>query len=201
MGIRERKIREKEQLRQQILDAARELFFEEGYGNVSMRKVAEKIEYSPTTIYLYFKNKTDLLIAISENILNDLLDTLQALSEDSRDPLRNLRSSAKAYAEFGLSHPKDFELIFIIRPQYQEGLRLTEGSAGERAFRYLRTMVSACVRQNKFRQADVETTAQALWSAMHGVTSLLIAYPDFPWIEKEALIDMTIDTMLEGLKA
>ena len=201
MGIRERKIREKEQLRQKILDAARELFMVEGYENVSMRKVAERIEYSPTTIYLHFKNKTDLLIAISENILNDLLDTLQALSEDTRDSLSNLKSSAKAYAGFGLAHPKDFELIFIIRPQHQEGLRLTEGSAGERAFRYLRTMVGACVRQKTFREVDVETTAQALWSAMHGVTSLLIAYPDFPWVEKEALIDMTIDTMLEGLKA
>ena len=201
MGIQERRIREKEQLRRQILDAARDLFITEGYENVSMRKVADRIEYSPTTIYLYFKNKTDLLIAISENILNSLLDTLEGLSKDTGDPVITLKKGAQAYAEFGLTHPQDYELIFIIRPHYQEGLRLTEGSAGERAFRYLRDMVNECIRQKKFRQMDTETTSQALWSAMHGVTSLLIAYPDFPWVEKDALINMTIDTMIEGLKA
>jgi len=66
MGSKQRREREKEALRQDILDAARELFVEEGYDNVSMRRVAEKIEYSPTTIYLYFEDKASLLYAICE---------------------------------------------------------------------------------------------------------------------------------------
>ena len=57
MGIKERQVRQKEVLRQDILDAARDLFIEEGYENTSMRKIAERIEYSPTTIYYYFKDK------------------------------------------------------------------------------------------------------------------------------------------------
>ena len=61
MGVQERRAREKKELRQEILDAAREMFVEDGYENVSMRKIAEKIEYSPTTIYLYFRDKADLL--------------------------------------------------------------------------------------------------------------------------------------------
>ena len=57
MGVKERRAREKEQLRRQIIAAARELFVNEGYENVSMRKIADKIEYSPTMIYLYFKTR------------------------------------------------------------------------------------------------------------------------------------------------
>jgi AcrR family transcriptional regulator len=60
MGISQRREREQEQLRRKIFDAASELFAQEGYQNVSMRKIAERIEYSPTTIYLYFKDKNEL---------------------------------------------------------------------------------------------------------------------------------------------
>ena len=62
-------------------------------------------------------------------------------------------------------------------------------------------MVSECVRQKAFRQVAVETTGQALWSAVHGVTLLLIDFPDFPWTATDKLIDTVIDTMIEGLKA
>ena len=185
MGIQERRIREKKQLRQQILDAARALFITEGYESVSMRKVADRIEYSPTTIYLYFKNKADLLSALSEKTLHHLLDTLEGLSKDTGDPVMALRKAAKTYVEFGLTHPQDYELTFIIRPHHQRGLGLEAGSGGERAFHYLRPMVNECIRQKKFRQVDIETAGQALWSAMHGVTSLLIAYPDFHGLRKK----------------
>ena len=59
MGIKERRERQKEHLREEILEAARELFLKEGVENVSMRAIAKRIEYSPTTIYLYFKDKWD----------------------------------------------------------------------------------------------------------------------------------------------
>ena len=201
MAIQERKAREKEQLRRQILDAARELFVTEGYENVSMRKIADKIEYSPTTIYLYFKDKAELLNAVCRETLLNFLSTLEMLSRDMSNPVKTLRKSGRAYVEFGLKYPRDYELTFVHRPQYQKGLGLEEGSAGERIFNYLRTMVKECIRQKKFRQVDVETTSQVLWSTVHGVTSLLIAYPDFPWVDKEKLIDQMIEVIIEGLKA
>ena len=201
MGTKERRAREKEQLRRQIIDAARELFVSEGYENVSMRKIADKIEYSPTVIYLYFKDKADLLDSACQETLLGLLDTVELLKRDKNNPVEALRKSGKAYVEFGLEYPQDYKLTFVIRPQFQKGLGLEEGSVGERVFSYLRAMVAECVRQRAFRQVDVETTGQALWSAVHGVTLLLIDFPDFPWTEKDKLIDTVIDTMIEGLKA
>ena len=201
MGTKERRAREKEQLRHQILSAARELFVNEGYENVSMRKIADKIEYSPTTIYLYFKDKADLLDSVCKETLLSLLNTLELLKRDKSDPVEVLRKSGKAYVEFGLKYPQDYKLTFVVRPQFQKGLGLQEGSVGERVFDYLRAMVSECIRQERFRQVDVEITGQALWSAVHGVTLLLIDFPDFPWTDKDKLIDTVIQTMIEGLKA
>ena len=76
---------------------------------------------------------------------------------------------------------------------------LQEGSVGEKV--YLRTMVSECIRQKMFRQMDVETTGQVLWAAVHGVTLLLIDFPDFPWTEKNELINTVINITIKGLKA
>jgi AcrR family transcriptional regulator len=201
MGTKERRAREKEQLRQQILVAARELFVNEGYENISMRKIANKIEYSPTTIYLYFKDKADLLDSVCQETLLNLLNTLEQLKRDESDPVEALRKSGRTYVEFGLKYPQDYKLTFVIRPQFQKGLGLEEGSVGEQVFNYLREMVSECVQQKRFRQMDVETTGQVLWSAVHGVTLLLIDFPDFPWTEKDELIDTVIHTTIEGLKA
>ena len=200
MGVKERRAREKEQLRRQILAAARELFVNEGYESVSMRKIASKIEYSPTTIYLYFKDKADLLDSVCKETLLDLLTTLELLKADKSDPVETLRKSGRAYVEFGLKYPQDYKLTFVVRPQFQKGLGLQEGSVGERVFNYLRATVSECIRQKAFREMDVEITGQALWSAVHGVTLLLIDFSDFPWTGKDKLIDMVIDTMIEGLK-
>ena len=201
MGTKERRTREKEQLRRQILSAARELFVDQGYENVSMRKIANKIEYSPTTIYLYFKDKADLLDSVCKETLLNLLNTLELLKRDKSNPVEVLRKSGRAYVEFGLKYPQDYKLTFVVRPQFQKGLGLGEGSVGERVFNYLRATVSECIRQKAFRQVDVEITGQALWSAVHGVTLLLIDFPDFPWTEKDKLIDTVINTMIEGLRA
>ena len=201
MGVKERRTREKEELRRQIIAAARELFVNEGYENVSMRKIADKIEYSPTTIYLYFKDKADLLDSVCKETLLDLLNTLELLNRDKSNPVEALKKSGKAYVDFGLKYPQDYKLTFVVRPQFQKGLGLEEGSVGERVFNYLCAMVSECIRQKAFRQVAVETTGQALWSAVHGVTLLLIDFPDFPWTAKDKLIDMVIDTMIDGLKA
>ena len=201
MGVKERRAREKELLRQQILSAARELFVDEGYENVSMRKIANKIEYSPTTIYLHFKDKADLLDSVCQETLLNLLNTLEELKRDMSDPIETLRKSGQVYVEFGLKYPQDYKLTFVIRPQFQKGLGLQEGSVGEKVFNYLCTMVSECIRQKIFRQMDVETTGQVLWSAVHGVTLLLIDFPDFPWTEKDELINTVINITIKGLKA
>ncbi len=201
MGTKERREREKETLRQEILDAARELFVEEGYENVSMRKIADKIEYSPTTIYLYFKDKAELLHHLTEETFAKLIKSLDTIRRQSKDPVATLKECGRAYINFGLKHPNDYRVTFMITLDLQDtGEYRYEGSMGQKAFGYLREGVAECVRQKKIRVNDIDATSQALWAAMHGLTSLLIAHHDFPWVDKETLIDHLLDTIIKGLK-
>lgn len=202
MGIKERRKRQKETLRQEILDAARELFVKEGYENVSMRKIAQKIEYSPTTIYLYFKDKTDLLYSVCEESFARLLNKIETIVKDYTDPVICLKKGLYAYIDFGLRYPNHYKVMFLIHPGHHKDreLYLQEGSMGQKVYGFLQAIVEECIKQGKFHPSEVETTSQALWAAAHGITSLLIVHPDFPWVDKEQLINQVINTMVEGLK-
>src|SRR5688572_17792667 len=105
MGVQERKAREKEELRQEILDAARDLFVEQGYEAVSMRKIAERIEYSPATIYLHFRDKADLFDHLCADTFQRLVERLESMTREHDDPLSGLRAGMRAYIDFGLEHP------------------------------------------------------------------------------------------------
>ena len=202
MGVKERKERQKENLRQEILDAASEMFASEGYANVSMRKIAEQIEYSPTTIYLYFKDKNDLLNQICEDTFSKLYVKISAIQSESENPLECLRKGLRAYIEFGLEHPNHYEVTFItpIMEYLGEEIHPYEGSMGERTFNFLRWQVDACVAGGYFRKGDVDTMSQTMWAAMHGLTSILIGHSDFPFVERSRLIDCMTETMIKGMQ-
>src|SRR5512141_2817541 len=116
MGIKERHGREREAVRRAILDAARELFVTEGYANVSIRKIAERIEYSPAAIYGYFPSKDDIFFALAAEgfrLLFSYGDGIDvAASADPADPLRQM---FWRYYQVSKEHPEYFALMFLDR--------------------------------------------------------------------------------------
>jgi AcrR family transcriptional regulator len=199
MGVKERRERQKQAVRQEILDAARELFIKDGYENVTMRKIAEKIEYSPTTIYLHFNDKADLVHFLCEEAFVKLVDMFEKLGEDLSDPLLALKRCGRAYVDFGLRYPNDYRVTFMMSlkpPSAEDYLR--EDSMGMKAYGYLRKIVEECIRQGKFKGAELESTTQTMWITVHGITSLIIAMTDFPWADQEHVIDQTIDKIIAG---
>ena len=201
MGVAERREREKQALRQEILTAARELFVKEGYENVSMRRIAEKIEYSPTTIYLYFHDKDELLFEMCRETFTLLTRKLNKIFGVDGDPLEMLAEGLKAYVQFGLKHPNHYYTTFMRPGGKCEGPGY-EGSPGEEAFQKLLEGVAACVRAGKLRETDVLTVSQSLWMTIHGITSLLITFDqDFPWVERDRLIAATVGNALRGWAA
>src|SRR5215471_14699169 len=108
MGVIERRERERQAVRNEIIEAARALFIEEGYEKTSMRKIADKIEYSPTTIYLYFNDKKELLESICEETFRKFVRVLQNIDKANTDHLQKLRAVLRAYVEFGLKNPNDY---------------------------------------------------------------------------------------------
>ncbi|MCD9185820.1 MAG: TetR/AcrR family transcriptional regulator [Pyrinomonadaceae bacterium] len=197
--MRNRLHSDKEILRQEIMDAAREMFVAEGYQSVSMRKIAKKIGYSATTIYLYFKDKNDLLNQLCEQTFFRLAQNITAIYHLSDNPLEKLRSGMREYIYFGLKNPSQYTLVFITPlPRDYEP---TEVNTGEAAFDTLRQVVSECASANLLRQNDVEVVSQTLWAGLHGLTSLLIQHGGFDFVERELLIGNLIDTLITGIKA
>jgi len=204
MSVKERREREKEELRQDILKAARELFIHEGYENVSMRRIAEKIEYSPTTIYLYFRNKEELLHSICEETFSRLVAEFARIASEFPDPVERLRASGRAYIEFGLKHPNQYRATFMVGHHGKtpkESMRFFQGSMGQKCFMQLRANVEECVRTGRFRLLDIDAVSQALWASMHGITSLLIVFPHFPWVDREQMIRQMTDMLTDGLRS
>jgi AcrR family transcriptional regulator len=114
MGTKERQDRERQAVTASILDAARELFLTEGYANVSIRKIAERIEYSPAAIYSYYASKDDIFLALANEGFHRLAAKVRAAMV-SGDPLENVRANWWAFYEFAKEEPEYFLLMFVDR--------------------------------------------------------------------------------------
>jgi AcrR family transcriptional regulator len=193
MGVQERREREKQGIREEILEAARTLFVKEGYENVSIRKIAEKIEYSPGTIYLYFQDKADILAQISEETFARLERKLVAINQDATvEPLDRLRRGLRAYIQFGLENPNHYVITFV-----QNSFQC---SAGARCFGELLKGVGFAMEAGQIKEADVVEISQALWAGSHGVTALLITCSGFPFVEHGRLVEQMLDILMEGVR-
>ena len=195
MGVQERRARQKESIREEILDAARTLFVKEGYEHVSIRKIAEKIEYAPGTIYLYFRDKAEILERLCEETFSKLAQKMHAINADPSNPLDGLRRGLRTYIQFGIDNPNHYIVTFVQAKQIPD----REHNAGEQCFDNLRGAVSRCVEAEQLNCEDVEEVAQALWAGAHGVTTLLITC-QFPFIEPSRLIDRVVHILIEGIR-
>ncbi|MBI4902512.1 MAG: TetR/AcrR family transcriptional regulator [Acidobacteria bacterium] len=208
MGIAERRAREKEELRGKILEAAGELFVQEGLANVSLRKIADRIEYSPATIYLYFRDKSDLVASLCQEVFGPLKAELERIERESTEPLEGLRRGLKFYIEFGVHHPHHYLLTFCTPFQQTEMLEKTDeildvNRTGLETFDCLRRSLDRCRDRGLLEFEDLETTAQCVWMAIHGISSLLISShgdPHFPWVARERLIETGLDIVIRGLR-
>lgn len=203
MGVKERRARQKKYLRQEILDAASELFVRDGYENVSMRRIADKIEYSPTTIYLYFKDKNELLEQVCRETFGRLVQRLGKIMEQPGDPQERLKRGLLAYIQFGLENPHHYRATFMtVLPEgFDENKMHQEDSPGMQAFAFLTRGIADCIKAGKLPGRNVELAAQTLWAGIHGITSLLITHARFPWAGRERVIHSTIDTLVSGLRS
>ncbi len=200
MGISERKARSRERLRARILAAAERLFLRHGYQNVSMRRIAGQIEYSPATIYHHFQDKGELFFFLLESYHGRLLERIQGIYRRGGNAVALLKKGMRAYIEFGLANPSYYTLAFLSTPEIKAESYMTRGTKGTAAFQTLQVSVGECIRRGLFPRMDPDLAAQVIWSAIHGVTSLLITNPNFPWVDRDTLIDTVIDGAVLGLR-
>lgn len=173
MGTIERKNRQKAEIRDQILKAAMQLYTEEGIEKTSIRNIANAIEYSPGTVYLYFKNKAEIMHALHTQGFSMLRQRFEALFSVS-DPMERLKAMGRVYLQFSVEEPGLYDLMFSSRYpiDFLEGVDEVQWTQGQGAFDALRSTVAACMEQGRFSGHDPELTSFLVWSTVHGMAAL-----------------------------
>ncbi len=207
MSSKDRRDRERDETRDRILDATRDLLVKDGYEAVTMRAVADRIEYTPTAIYHHFKDKVHLVFECCLKDSHFLASEIQRLAGETKDPIERIRRLGHAYAEFGLKHPNHYQLMFMTKlpPIDQSELTKVKGNPDLDAYAALTEAVTAAIKTKRLRSPynkNVDATAQVLWAAVHGMVSLRIIKVDngfIDWGEEQEAVKMIIDAVLDGM--
>ncbi|MFN7973909.1 MAG: TetR/AcrR family transcriptional regulator [Acidobacteriota bacterium] len=194
-------------MRGKILDAARELFVKEGYDAVTMRRIAEKIEYSPTAIHVHFEDKAALVRALCDRDFGELSEKFAAIARIP-DPVEKLHKLGEAYVKFGLSLPSHYRFMFMTPglPSKVELSRLERGNPDQDAYALLRSTVVQVMAAGLMRKdlKDPDLVAQVVWASVHGIVALAIAKGEDRWVDWRPVKKVTallVDTLMRGLMA
>lgn len=174
MSTIDRRTRRKQVLRQKILDVSREILLSQGFTALTMRRVAEAIDYSPAAIYLHFQSREQIAQELCFAGLRQLYDRLQSVT--AKDPVTRLSGYARAYLEYAQSDPETYRLIFMADPQLSKAVFTHRDSGGGEAA--LALIVAACAELStgsKKTGAKPLELAELFWAALHGLASLRIA--------------------------
>jgi AcrR family transcriptional regulator len=194
----------------EILAAARELFLEHGFENVSTRKIAERVGISQTALFAYYKTKDDILNRLIRDAFEELTAAIAEVDRTASDHRDWLRRGIAGYIAFGLSHPDEYRIAFMVMKTYRKPYNAEplepagEGTrVGVPVFLRLVEKVDEAIKAGVIR-GDLGSSmavAQALWASMHGLVAALIARPspNFPWEDVEVLIRLQTSLLLDGM--
>ncbi|HVM51858.1 MAG TPA: TetR/AcrR family transcriptional regulator [Acidimicrobiales bacterium] len=192
---------EGDRLREEILQATERLLVRTGDQDaVSIRAIADVVGVSPPSIYLHFADKSELFFAVSARHFLALDEAIESAATAATDPIDELRLRGRAYVRFGLDHPEPYRILFMTRPSAQPATWTSDAVLENAAFAHHVDAVQRAIDAGAFPgDVDAFLVATGLWAAVHGVVSLLITQPDFPWPDVEVLVDHMLATQANGV--
>ncbi len=201
MGIKERQDRDRQAVRESILDAARDLFVADGYRNVSIRKIAERIEYSPAAIYSYFPSKDDIFFALAEEGFRRL-DAKVRSAAGHDDPLEDVRTCWWAYYEFSKQEREFFQLMFVDRSVPQITEQWTGMAFMHQMLEFTAIRIQRCVDAGVFAPGtDAMVAMHLVWGALTGPAVIGSGCRLAPGEDPDALARDVLELVITGLSA
>lgn len=152
-----------------ILDGARKVFLENGYERSSMRNIADEINYSPGTLYFYFKDKGQIFHKLYEEGFRLLLGKGKVL-DHVEDPFERLKASGKSFIQFAIENRDYYNLMFLVE-ETGDYKKKAQNLAGE-AIEQFRMTVKACQEQGRFKGMNTDYLTFVILSALHGICAL-----------------------------
>jgi AcrR family transcriptional regulator len=170
MGIAERKQEEKQEMTKRILNGARKIFLEKGYEQTSMRNIANEINYSPGSIYFYFKDKSEIFHELHKEGFHLLLSQMKVLDKVA-DPFERLKAMGRVFIEFAQENKDYYNLMFIV----DEPAKTSETGGfkiAQEAISQVSSVVKECQQKGKFKDMDTEYFTFMILSTLHGICAL-----------------------------
>jgi AcrR family transcriptional regulator len=193
---------EGERLRAEILEAAERLLVETGDESaLSIRAIADAVGVTPPSIYLHFADRNDLIFAVCEEQFSQLDDAMEEAATGIDDPWERVARRGRAYIDFGLTHAEQYRIIMTTRADLTPERFVDERLSQTSAFWHVREDVQAAIDAHRIGYTDAHLVSTGLWMLVHGITSLLIAKPDFPWPPVDELVDHMLGVYAAGLGA
>jgi AcrR family transcriptional regulator len=197
--------------RDEILAAAKELFLTEGYAATTIRKIADRVGVSAPALYLYFSDKEAIMLALCDQTFGFLIEEMGRIDREGLKPIESLRACGRAYIKFGLGHPREYWLTFMSgntpKPIKQRGHKPEEidasqpGATGAIAFAKLVEQLKGAEAAGLKLRYPADQAAELCWMGLHGLVAAVINNPEFPWTDREALIEGMIAMVTEGIIA
>lgn len=205
MGTIERRARERLETRDEILAAAREMFAEEGYEAVTMRAIAERVEYTPTAIYHHFANKQALVTELCQSDFKKLAQEFYTAAKIT-DPVERIWTVGLAYLQFATEYPNHYRFMFMTKLPEVEHPAETIGNPERDAYAFFRLSCSEAIAKGLLRPEldDADEIAQMLWSMLHGLISLRIVKSHdawVPWRDQRQSALHTMEAIFRGILA
>lgn len=190
--------------REEILTAALRLFVEQGLDSVSTRQIAEAAGISQATLYAYFPTKDDIGHELHIRAFGLLAERLATQQRGPVDAVADVAAMMRVYIDFGLENPDMYRIAFMTMPSRNWLASVPQSpaemsSATQSTYGTLADFIAALHAEGRTADVDPETLTQCVWSAMHGLVSLLIVKQGFPWSEREHLIKSHTEMIARGL--
>jgi len=176
MGISERKAKEKEELKSLILRAAKQLFVEKGIEKTTIRNIANAIEYSVGTVYVYYKDKNDILHDLHSQGFKQLGSEMRVLFNVA-DPMERLKALGRVYLKFAMENPDMYDLMFSMKApmDFLDATHKEDWNEGKATFGVLESTVNQCMESGHFSGHQLGPLSFVIWSMVHGMASLHIS--------------------------
>ena len=188
--------------REEILDAAQTLFAQKGVHAVSTRQIAEIAGISQPALYAYFATKDDIAAELCVRAFAILGQRMAAARAAYVLTPENFERCLRVYIDFGLDHPDAYRVAFMLEKSVDGSFLEKTGDrpmlAGKEVFAVFVEMIGELHAQGAMAGEDIMAATQSLWAGLHGLVSLLIARPEFPWIDREALIATHVAMLRRG---
>lgn len=195
--------------REEILQAAKELFLEQGYDATTIRRIADRVGVSAPALYLYFPDKEQMMLALCDQTFGYLIEAIAEIERTVGEPLERIRHFGEAYLQFGLEHPDEYRLIFLGN-NIPESMRKVghraptddptrPGVVGAIVFQRLVAILVEAENSGVKLNYAPDTCAELCWMGIHGLASTLIQKPEFPWSNRDTLTKGMLDILLKGI--